>query len=70
MWLRRGWLNCVKNFRTVKRVVKGYAGKPWRLTGHWRMRFRRRIYCNIPTPSCGPPSTGLSKRKPGITVTL
>lgn len=70
MWLTRGWPNCIKNFRTVKRAVRGYAERPRRLAGHWMMRFKRRMYCNVPTLSCEPPSTGLSKRKPGMTVTL
>lgn len=62
---RKGWPCCVGSCRPARRAVRGFAGRPWRSSGHWVMRPVRRKCCSVPTLSCGLRSAGLSRRRPG-----
>lgn len=67
---RRGWPRCARSCRAARRAARGCAGRPWRPGRHWATRPARRTCCSSPTPSCGPPSAGLSRRRPGMAAAL
>lgn len=61
----RGWLRCVRSFRTARRAGRDFAGRSWRPSGPWEMRPVRRTCCSALMLSCGPPYAGLRRRRPG-----